>query len=115
MSSGVMLGVLFRWVARVCSLLNACLAVAFAVGERGAPPTAQEWVGLAFFPIGVLIGIAIAWFREVPGSVVALASLALFYLWNWVVSRGWPGGPFFALLAAPGVLFLLAALLAPRR
>jgi hypothetical protein len=112
--------VVVRWVARVWSLLSILFVLVFAVGEgigggHGPRPTAQEWVGLALWPIGVGLGLVLAWYREMLGGAAAVACLAAFCGWNLFLSGHFPRGPFFALVAAPGVLFLLAALLSRRR
>lgn len=108
-----------RWVARAWSILNILIVFLFAIGESlrpvGAGPNYQEWIGLALWPVGVAIGLLVAWLHEVAGGTVALASLAAFYLWNLFRSGHLPRGPFFLLIAAPAVVFLLAASLSPRK
>ena len=82
-----------------------------AVSGAGVMPTMSEWIGLALFPIGVLLGLVLAWWREGIGRAAALLSMVGFYLWNWLQNGRWPGGPFFVLVAAPGLLLLLFSLL----
>ncbi len=77
----------------------------------GLWPTSTEWLGLGLFPIGVLLGLAVAWWHEGIGGALTLFSLAGFYIWNRLDSGRWPGGPFFLLVAAPGLLFLIYWLL----
>lgn len=103
------------WFARIWSLASIFFVLVFVFGEglngNGARPTALEWVGLVLFPGGVLVGLVVAWFREGLGGVVALGSLIAFYVW-YLMERGTlPRGPYFLLVAAPGVLFLLSSLL----
>ena len=74
-------------------------------------PTAQEWIGLALFPIGLSIGLILAWRHEAAGGFVSVACTVAFYIWNLVRSGYLPRGPFFCLLAAPSLLFITAALL----
>ena len=99
-----------RWVARVWSILSILTVLTFGLGaglaSRGLAPTAQEWLALSLFPIGV--GLAIAWSHETLGGTLALASVAAFYLWNFARAGHLPRGPFFFLMAAPGLLFLIA-------
>jgi len=104
-----------RWVARVWSLASLAVIAAFAFGEGGTGPTVSELVALTLFPVGVLIGLAVAWWREGIGGIIALGSLAGFY--GWVTARAGhpPGGPYFLLLAAPGFLFLAVWLLEQAR
>ena len=108
-----------RWIARGWSILSIVFVFAFAVGEgvqgSGPRPTPQEWVGLALWPIGVCVGLAVAWYREELGGALALVCLIVFYVWNLLRSGHLARGPFFFLVAAPGLLFLLAGLLSHRR
>jgi len=108
-----------RWIARTWSVLSIITLLFFAVNEllpsAGPPPTLQEWLGLTLFPIGVCLGLVLAWYRETPGGILALASLVAFYAWNLLRSGHLPHGPFFFLLAAPSLLFLIAASLSRRR
>ncbi len=106
-----------RWTARVWSILSIVFVLVFAIGEGmggGPRPSHQEWVGLALFPIGVGLGLVVAWFRDEMGGILALGSLIAFYVWNLLRSGHWPRGPFFFLVAAPGLLFLLAGFLSHR-
>src|SRR5208337_634293 len=107
-----------RWVARVWSILSLLAVLVFAVGEAmggsGPGPTPQEWVGLALWPIGVGVGLVVAWFREKLGGTFALGCLIAFYVWNLLRSGHLPRGPFFFLMAAPGLLFLIAGFLSHR-
>ncbi len=100
-----------RWVARIWSLLTFAFIGAFVIGElfnsSGPAPTPVEWLGLAFFPIGVLIGLGLGWWREGVGGGTAVLSLLAFYGWGLIVSGRLPGGPFFLLLTAPAFLYLL--------
>jgi hypothetical protein len=115
-SAGV---VVTRWVARVWSILGIFAALMFVAGEimqgSGPRPTPQEWVGLALWPIGVGVGLILAWRREKLGGFLTLGCLAAFYGWDLLRSGRLPRGPFFFLLAAPGLLFLLAGFLSNRR
>jgi len=104
-----------RWIARVWSILSILFVFVFAVGNIARPigprPTPQEWAGLALWPIGVGIGLVVAWYREEVGGILALGCLIAFYVWNLLRSGHWPQGPFFILMAAPRFLFLLAGFL----
>jgi len=105
--------VVARWVARVWSILSVLFVLAFFMGEAGSGPgpTAREWVGLAFWPIGVCVGLVVAWCREVVGGILALGCLLAFCAWDVLRSEHLPGGPFFFLVAAPALLFLAVGLL----
>ncbi len=100
------------------SILSILAVFVFAVGEakggNGPRPTAQEWVGLALWPIGVGVGLVVAWFREKLGGILVLGCLMAFYVWNLLHSGHLPRGPFFLLMAATGLLFLIAGFLSHR-
>ncbi len=86
---------------------------AFVLGELRNPgntPTAMEWLGLAFFPGGVMVGLIIAWWRELPGGILSILSLIGFYVWHVIESGRLAAGPFFVLLTTPALLFVVAAL-----
>jgi len=104
-----------NWIARIWSLAGISFVLLFVFGEffggHGMRPTATEWLGLALWPGGVGIGLAVAWFRKGLGGAIAIGSLAGFYLWNLLDRGRFPSGPYFFLVAAPGVLFLLLSLL----
>jgi hypothetical protein len=100
---------MLRVIARVCSVGSLVIILAFATSGGGAP-TPSEWVALAFFPVGVLLGLAMAWYHEGVGGAVAVGSLLAFYLWMTFVGRT-PSGPYFFLIAAPGFLFLASWLI----
>jgi hypothetical protein len=106
------------WLARIWSLASIVFVLVFLFGEvfsgHGAKPTAAEWIGLALFPGGVVVGLVVAWFREGIGGIIATGCLIGFYGWNLLDSGRFPTGPYFLLVAAPGILFLLSSLLWPK-
>ncbi len=100
---------LLRWSARLLSVVSVGTIALFLVGEGFDPARVawREWVGLAFFPGGVVVGLGLAWRFERLGALIALASLAAFYfvygLWlNNRVFQGWA----FLVFTSPAVLFL---------
>lgn len=104
----------FRWMARIWAAASLLLLSAFVFGDAersGNWPTVTEWVGLAFFPIGISVGMLIAFWRELWGGAITVLSLAGFYAWFFAASGRLNCGPWFVLFAAPGFLFLLAGLL----
>ena len=104
-----------RWTARVWGVASALLLFGFAFGGREhLRLAAAEAVAFLFFPVGVVVGFAVAWRRELAGGLVTLGSLALFALYLFAWSGRWIG-PYFLLFAAPGCLHVASALLAGRR
>jgi hypothetical protein len=100
---------LLRWAARGGSLVTLAFVLAFVVGGRESMAlTARETIGFLLFPGGILAGQLFAWRYELAGALMALASLAAFYGWCLLMSGKLPGGPYFALLTLPAVLFLAA-------
>jgi hypothetical protein len=101
-----------RWSARVTGLLSIGVLLLFLTGEDGliggngwAKVRPVEWLGLLFFPFGVLLGLALAWWREALGATVAVVSVAAFYLSQGLLAGRLPGGPWFLIFTAPAVLF----------
>lgn len=67
----------------------------------------REWIGLFFFPVGLLLGFAAGWHDELTGGIIALGSTAAFYLiygllLSGTINQGWA----FLVFAIPGLLFL---------
>ncbi|MCU0688134.1 MAG: hypothetical protein MUE97_00075 [Phycisphaerales bacterium] len=88
------------------SLLTILTIAIFAFGEHGTP-TAKDWVLLAFFPIGLLLGLVLAWWRELVGGLIAVISILGFYVAVLIANGHVPTSPYIAILATPGVLFVI--------
>lgn len=99
-----------RWTARLWSVLSVILLFLFFIGEgvqiaRVAP---KEWLGLLFFPIGIVIGLMIAWWREALGGAITIFSLAGFYfIYGLMLSGAFPKGWAFFMFTAPGFIYLI--------
>jgi hypothetical protein len=118
MSSSSKLESVIRWTARIWTAASLLFLSAFIFGgAEGSEnwPTMTQWVALAFFPTGIVAGLLIALRKEVLGGGIAVFSLLGFYAWHFAVSGHLAAGPWFALIAAPGLLFLIAGLLANSR
>ena len=100
---------LIEILARMASIASITLLLMLFMGEGLQPSkiSANEWIGLLFFPIGVVIGMVIAWWKEGVGSVVTMCSLFGFYfVWGYLLRNhieGWA----FVVFASPAFLFLL--------
>ena len=102
-----------RWVARVAGLASVSLLAMFMIGEPGAHtiPSAEQWFLILFFPWGVVLGIAIGWFRPIAGGVLALGALGCFYAVCLRMTGHVPRGPYFAIFASPGLMMLASGVL----
>ncbi len=54
------------------------------------------------------VGMLCALRWPLAGAIVILGDFAGFYLWNYLKTGSFPSGPWFALVASPSVVFLLA-------
>jgi hypothetical protein len=110
--SGLPLAVI-ELLARVGSIASITLLILLFAGEGLHPSdiSTREWAGLVFFPIGVTVGMVIAWWKEGLGSAVTLGSLLAFYLVYGYFLRNHIGGWAYIVFASPGFLFLLHWLL----
>ena len=104
---------LLRHVARIWSIFSLAFITLFFVGEgiisEATALQTNEWLGLAFFPTGLAIGLILAWWREGWGGLIGLVSFVAFYVSHYLTTAAFPRGPYFALVAAPTLLFLLYA------
>ena len=100
---------LVEWLARLGSIASITFLVLIFLDEPFEPShiTRTEWIGLVFFPIGVTIGMVIAWWREGLGAALTVGSLAGLYLVYGYVFKNHIGGLWFIVFASPGFLFLL--------
>ncbi len=96
-----------RWIARLWAVLSLLFLLAFVVGEGIGLQRTRDLVAFLFFPLGVGAGLVVAWWRERLGGLIAVGSLVVFYLTLYLFDGRLPRGPYFLLVAAPGVLFLL--------
>ena len=101
---------IMRWVARVWGVISllfiGTLVFAELLNPSSGPPQGMEWVMLALFPTGVLLGIVLGWRWELWGGIISVASFLAFYAIEFAMSGDLADGPFFLLVAAPGFLFL---------
>lgn len=87
----------------------------FFMGEGFDPikVSARQWVGLLFFPTGIVVGMVLGWWHELAGGLVTLVSLGLFYLLGFIIESRWPGGWAFLAFSSPGILFLILGIARP--
>ena len=96
-------------LARLGSIASITLLLLLFAGEGFHPSQVapRQWVGLAFFPLGVMIGMVIAWWKEGLGAAITLGSLMGLYLVYGYFMRYHLAGWAFIVFASPGFLFLL--------
>lgn len=99
-----------RWTARALGVVCLAIILLFFFGEGFdfQNVTAKQWVGFIFFPVGVFVGLVLAWHEEgVGGAVVVISVLALYLVYGWLLNGSlWLGWAFLPFLV-PGVLFLI--------
>jgi membrane protease YdiL (CAAX protease family) len=97
---------LIRWIARISSIVIVAFLLLMLVGEALSPTqqssstTSRETFGLLFFPIGLCLGLILAWKWEKAGGIIAIASMVAFHLTI-------KDAPLWMLgFAVPGLLFI---------
>jgi hypothetical protein len=100
---------ILRWLARIWSLLSILLISILFLDHLDTLSWSRlhlsEWIGLIFYPCGIVLGLILGWFHEGRSGMITLASLAGFYIHHLLFWGRFPGGLFFLLLAFPGLLF----------
>jgi hypothetical protein len=99
---------IIRWTARIWSIASIGLVLGFLVGEGINPTTAAERLGFLFFPVGICVGMILAWWKEGLGGSITAGSLLVFYAIHLATSGTLPHGLAWLAFAAPGFLFLLS-------
>ena len=103
---------IIRWIARGWSILSMGFVALILVGEVVFPhaplPTPRDLIGLFLFPFGVCVGMILAWRWEGLGGSITVGSLIAFYAALRIMNGRFPRGPYFALVSAPGALFLIS-------
>lgn len=103
-----------RWLARAGSVIVIALLALFVVGEGGhstVPIRARDLAGLALFPLGVVLGMIVAWRHELEGSFLSLGCLAAFYVVCGLMVGNFPDGWAFIVFTSPAFLFLVSGLM----
>jgi len=108
------LNVAIGWAARVLSIVSIGLLLLFLFGEWSEPAhyRSVELIQFLFFPVGVCVGMIMAWWREGLGGWIAVASLLIFYSISLAATGSFPKGWAFLAFAAPSFLFLINSFMA---
>jgi hypothetical protein len=85
------------------------LVLAFIVGEGFNPSGLNEWLGVLLFPVGISVGMILAWWKEGLGGSITVGSLLAFYVVHLTTAGTLPKGWAWLAFAAPGFLFLLSS------
>jgi len=97
-----------RLMAKLTSLVTIIFILLFFIGEGFdvAMVGLKEWIGLLFFPVGVIVGLIIAWRNEGLGGAISIISLFAFYLVYGLMLNGrlWQGWSFIV-FSLPSFLF----------
>ena len=99
-----------RRVARAWSIASVALVIAFLFGEGFHPEqlAPAQRLGFLFFPVGICLGMILAWWKEGLGGGITVVSLLVFYLIHLSTAGAFPKGWAWLAFAAPGFLFLLS-------
>ena len=98
---------LVGFLARLGSVISITLLFLFFQAEAFHPSeiAPREWIGLIFFPIGIIIGLAVAWWKEGLGVSITMGSLVAFYLVYGYLLQSHVAGWVFIVFASPAFLF----------
>lgn len=95
-----------RWTARLWSVGTIVLVLTFIVGEGIHLTRRSEMIGFIFFPVGICLGLVVAWWHEGLGGGITVASLIFFYSVSFASTGSLPRGAAWVVFAFPGFLFL---------
>ena len=111
---------IIRWIARIWSILSLAFLLLFfgasIFSSSGTDTfTFKDVFQFVFFPIGLTIGLIIAWKWEGLGGIIAIGSIIAFHL-QMLITHGKPDFVLLIeLLVAPGILFILYWILSRKR
>ena len=108
---------ILRWIARIWSYIVVTFIVLFVgahffesgsgIGSMGL----ENAIAFTFFPIGLTVGLIIAWWKEGLGGIIATGSIIAFHLAMLFFGGNLDFELFIDLLAVPGPLFIICWLL----
>jgi hypothetical protein len=102
---------IIRWIARILGSALILLFLIFAIGEGGPNlfrSVPRELV-MHLSLIAMLIGILIAWRKELIGGIIIVAGFAIFWIINYTYSHHLGIGPIFPIFPIVGILFLFSS------
>jgi hypothetical protein len=105
---------IFLWVARLSAAVLFCLLVSIIVGEdllgdSGLEFSKMDWIsrGMLLSWLFSMFGLLLILWREMPGGLVTISGMVVFYFLNYMASGQFPRGAF-PLFFIPGVLAIVA-------
>jgi len=105
---------ILRWIARIWAALMAAMILFIFIGNAAADGigpifhlTFRETLMMVAFLI-VFAGLILAWKWERLGGWMIIGGMAAFYILDFAFSGDFPRGPFFLIIALPGILFLIS-------
>ena len=105
---------IIRWIARILAALMVAFIAFMFVGNAAADGigplfdlNVREILMMVSFVI-VFLGLILGWKREKLGGWLVVGGIVLFYVFDFAFSGSFPRGPFFPMIALPGILFLIA-------
>jgi hypothetical protein len=104
---------ILNWLARIWSIVSIAFILIFFLGSLLGPDKGGEndpsILMFVFFPIGLLIGLILAWKWKFTGGLIAVLSIILFHL---TIEPEF--NLFIELLAFPGLLFLILGVISKK-
>lgn len=99
-----------RWITRVIGILIVLLFLVFFIGEadfsQPVSLTLPEMLSILCIPVLLIIGIVIAWKKEVLGGIIILASVLIFNL-IWYIAEGFSFELEFGIFMLLGLLYII--------
>jgi len=106
---------ILRWFTRIWSYFVVAFILLFVgahiFGSGIGKMDLAEGFAFAFFPIGLTLGLIIAWWKEGLGGLIATGSIIAFHLIMFIDNGNPDFVLFIELLAFPGPLFIICCLL----
>jgi hypothetical protein len=102
-----------KWIARILSIISIGIIALFVIGNGFTPlfKNIFDLLIFIFFPTCVVLGMFIAWFDELEGSLFSILSLIIFYILFYICRGNIPKGPWFAIFTFPAFIFLIFSIL----
>ena len=99
----------FLWLARIVGLMSLGFllfmlgAHLIEGGDGSSFASTAELLSFIFFPIGLVVGLALCFWRPIAGGLFVIIDMLAFF----IIRPDLILDPIFAFLAMPGVAFLL--------